>query len=878
MSNSSNLSPIRLDESGIFLNGRYRILLASSLFYFRIPKECWERRMRLLKAAGYNTIDVYFPWNYHETSPGIWNFTGQRDVTQFLSLAAKNDLFVIARPGPYICSEWDGGALPAWLWADNVPVRQDNPAFLAQIEHWYKQILPLIIPFQITRGGPVICMQIENELDFFDCKSPVSYMEKLMQQARALGIDIPLFYCCGQNDLLRGGGLTPDLYTAFNVYTSADNAGLEERALHLYHAARERQMPFLVTETNREHSFLKRLLVCGARLISPYNQTAGSTLDWYNGLTNWGTQESPLSLIASDYDFASMIGAAGEVNEEFYEARLLAGLILSLGESLAKSYPKASCDAILNSGSRVYPVPALDTGRGLLLVVSNLDGTAAFTLRMDGQSFPVEMPSLKTRLLPYRLRLSDKPSAALLTSSYEVGFIEESEAGVTVALYGEGPFYAQLQANGRTELLTAAPGTGIQTFRVGSVTVLVGSSKEIALAHIPGLPDLARPVEEQATPYPVSSVRYAVCDLPQAKPMPAPVQPMEKMGQYRGLGCYRFTLEKDSQILLQNVADFFTIEKNGQLLETGFSEGGCLERSLTAGSYAIYTEIWGHSNFDDVRRPSLQMGSLKGLSGLSRIEGYTALNENWEFDIDEQPIQEWYFFRHSNLSTLAPIDGYNRAVMPFHGVYDKWVELPADADCLFLHFGQANGIITVYVNGHREATVHPFDPYVDLSSYCGSARIELCLRITRRFYADYVGPVTLLWGRKIHTAIYETVPVEMLALPAEGCQTGTFPLALPSDRNIVLQLDLPSIPQSEMKLRLEGQNVKITAFHGTREIGRLLLGCPSMPTVAGGDPQIVHLCRNWLEGRDLRFWCQPMGPAPHICKAELTGYQSIAEN
>src|SRR5699024_8834023 len=152
-------------------------------------------------------------------------------------------------------------------------------------------------------------------------------------------------------------------------------------------------MPFLLTETNREHSFLKRLLVCGARLISPYNQTAGSTLDWYNGLTNWGTQESPLSLIASDYDFASMIGAAGEVNEEFYEARLLAGLILSLGESLAKSHPKASCDAILNSGSRVYPVPALDTGRGLLLVVSNLDGTAAFTLRMDGQSFPVEMPS-----------------------------------------------------------------------------------------------------------------------------------------------------------------------------------------------------------------------------------------------------------------------------------------------------------------------------------------------------------------------------------------------------------------------------------------------------------------------------------------------------
>ena len=102
----------------------------------------------------------------------------------------------------------DGGGLPAWLAADGVSVRQDDEEFLKRIGTWYDHILPVLEPFQISRGGTVLCMQIENELDFFDCKSPVSYMEKLMSMAASHGIDIPLFYCCGQNDLLRAGGLT----------------------------------------------------------------------------------------------------------------------------------------------------------------------------------------------------------------------------------------------------------------------------------------------------------------------------------------------------------------------------------------------------------------------------------------------------------------------------------------------------------------------------------------------------------------------------------------------------------------------------------------------------------------------------------------------
>lgn len=90
---------IELNENGIWIDGSCQVILASSLFYFRIPQERWEQRMKLLKAAGYNAIDVYFPWNYHETAPGKWNFEENRDVERFLKIAKENELFCDCETG-----------------------------------------------------------------------------------------------------------------------------------------------------------------------------------------------------------------------------------------------------------------------------------------------------------------------------------------------------------------------------------------------------------------------------------------------------------------------------------------------------------------------------------------------------------------------------------------------------------------------------------------------------------------------------------------------------------------------------------------------------------------------------------------------------------
>ena len=106
---------VELKSSGILISGKEEVLLCASFFYFRIPRKEWASRAKLIAALGYNCVDVYFPWNYHETQPGVFDFSGERDVDSFLRICEENRLYVIARPGPYICSEWDGGALPGWV-------------------------------------------------------------------------------------------------------------------------------------------------------------------------------------------------------------------------------------------------------------------------------------------------------------------------------------------------------------------------------------------------------------------------------------------------------------------------------------------------------------------------------------------------------------------------------------------------------------------------------------------------------------------------------------------------------------------------------------------------------------------------------------------
>jgi beta-galactosidase len=145
-------------------NGSPVVILSGAVHYFRTVPQYWKDRLLKLKACGLNTVETYIPWNLHEPRPGIFNFQGLANVEEFIKTAGEMGLWVILRPSPYICAEWELGGLPSWLLADSdIRLRCFNKPFLDRIDAYYDVLLPKLVPLQCTKGGPVIAFQIENE-------------------------------------------------------------------------------------------------------------------------------------------------------------------------------------------------------------------------------------------------------------------------------------------------------------------------------------------------------------------------------------------------------------------------------------------------------------------------------------------------------------------------------------------------------------------------------------------------------------------------------------------------------------------------------------------------------------------------------------------
>lgn len=186
--------------------------ISGSMHYFRIPKEYWSDRLEKAKQAGLDAIETYVPWNYHEPEEGVYNFEGNANLEHFLELAAKYDMLVIFRAGPYICAEWDFGGLPAWLLRKNpnMKIRSSSPDYMTEVSRWMDHLLPKIGRFLYTNGGPIIMVQLENEYGSYKtCDN--EYLKQLYDIGRRhLGSNIILFTTDGASvGNLRCGSSDP---------------------------------------------------------------------------------------------------------------------------------------------------------------------------------------------------------------------------------------------------------------------------------------------------------------------------------------------------------------------------------------------------------------------------------------------------------------------------------------------------------------------------------------------------------------------------------------------------------------------------------------------------------------------------------------------
>jgi beta-galactosidase len=209
-----------IGEQDFLLDERPVQLVSGALHYFRVHPDQWADRIRKARLMGLNTIETYVAWNFHAPDPGTFHLDGRHDLGRFLDLVAAEGMHAIVRPGPYICAEWDNGGLPAWLFADGAAgVRRHDPGFLAAIGTYYAQILPVVAERQVTRGGPVLMVQVENEYGAYPgvpAEERARYLRELVDLTRAQGIDVPLFTSDQADDehLSRGG--LPELHKTAN--------------------------------------------------------------------------------------------------------------------------------------------------------------------------------------------------------------------------------------------------------------------------------------------------------------------------------------------------------------------------------------------------------------------------------------------------------------------------------------------------------------------------------------------------------------------------------------------------------------------------------------------------------------------------------------
>jgi len=177
------------------LNGEPFIVKAAEVHYPRIPRPYWEHRIQMCKALGMNAVCIYIFWNIHEQQEGQFDFTGNNDVAEFCRIAQKNGLYVIVRPGPYVCAEWEMGGLPWWLLKKkDIKLRERDPYFMERVKIFEEKVGEQLKPLTIQNGGPIIMIQVENEYGSYGEDKP--YVSEIRDCLRSIyGKELSLFQC-----------------------------------------------------------------------------------------------------------------------------------------------------------------------------------------------------------------------------------------------------------------------------------------------------------------------------------------------------------------------------------------------------------------------------------------------------------------------------------------------------------------------------------------------------------------------------------------------------------------------------------------------------------------------------------------------------------
>lgn len=317
---------IAIEGDHFVLDGKPLQIISGELHYERIPREYWRDRLKKARAMGLNTISTYVFWNVHEPRPGVYNFSGDADVGAFVRIAQEEGLYVILRPGPYACAEWDLGGLPAWLLADpDIVLRSADEKFLAPAERWLHRLGKELAPLQITHGGPIIAVQVENEYGSFG--NDHDYMKRILAALRNAGLGDVLLYTADGGDELPAGTL-PDIHAVVNF--GPGEAQAEFAKLQKFRPGRPMMSgeywdgwfdhwgeKHQTTDATQQAQELDWILSQGYS-INLYMFHGGTSFGFMNG-ANWDHHTYEPDVTSYDYD--SPVSESGALTKKYFAFR-----------------------------------------------------------------------------------------------------------------------------------------------------------------------------------------------------------------------------------------------------------------------------------------------------------------------------------------------------------------------------------------------------------------------------------------------------------------------------------------------------------------------------------------------------------------------------
>ena len=340
--NAPKATSFEIGDKQFLLNGEAFVIKAAEMHYTRIPRPYWEHRIKMSKALGMNSICLYIFWNIHEQEPGVFDFEGQNDVAEFCRMAQKEGMYVIIRPGPYVCAEWEMGGLPWWLLKkEGIALRSQDPYYLERVEIFMNEVGRQLAGLQINRGGNIIMVQVENEFGSYGTDKP--YVEDIRDIVRAAGFtDVPLFQC-DWNSNFQNNALDDLLWTInFGTGANIDNQFRELKRLRP-------NTPLMCSEfwsgwfdrwgspheTRSAEELVKGMQEMLEKDISfsLYMTHGGSTFGHWTGANS-----PPYASWCSSYDYDAPINEAGQTTEKFYAVR---ELLAKYSDKALPKVPKA---------------------------------------------------------------------------------------------------------------------------------------------------------------------------------------------------------------------------------------------------------------------------------------------------------------------------------------------------------------------------------------------------------------------------------------------------------------------------------------------------------------------------------------------------------